>query len=270
MSGRTADQVADLLTLGLARWLVDGVQAGVRTLAVTSPMALVAGLVARRTGAPDLAIAAGFGILDAIDPVVSLTGGEAAFGVDRAARGPASDTFVALARGRVAVAVTPAQLDVRGAVNLSGIGGEPGRPAVALPGHRGLPENNDSPSRVAYLLLDHSPRALVGRVDVESGPPPSPGRHRRLLTPLGEFALEPGVGWRAVTLSPGVTAEAVAERTGFAVTVGEEVGVTPEPTDEERAALAAADPHGIRALPLLDRDAAAERTAAIAKAEQGG
>ena len=122
-----------LLTIALARELVAAWEAGVRVLAMTSALSLAAGLVARRTGVPDLAIATGFEVLDAVDPT-SVMGGEATLGVDGAAHGPASDTFVALARGRILVAVTPAQLDARGAVNLSGVGGEPGRPKVALAG----------------------------------------------------------------------------------------------------------------------------------------
>jgi acyl CoA:acetate/3-ketoacid CoA transferase beta subunit len=166
------------------------------------------------------------------------------------------------------VVVTPAQLDGRGAVNLSGIGGTPDRPGVALPGHRGLAENNDSPSTVVYLLTSHTPRALVDRVDVESGPPPSEGRHRALLTPLGHFALEPGTGWRIVSLTPGVTVDDVAAATGFALSGDGDAPVTPPPTDEERAALAAVDPHGVRALAFLERHAAAARMAEIAAAER--
>lgn len=259
---------ADLVTAALAREVVAAAGAGVRVLAVTSPLSLVAGLVARATGAPGLAIATGFEFLDAVDPRPAVTLGEAAYGIDAAARGPAADTFVALGRGRILVAVTPAQLDGRGAVNLSGVGGEPGRPKVALPGHRGLPENNDAPSRVVYVFAQHSPRSLVAEVDVVSGAPPSAGRYRRLITPLGVFGLTPGSGWAAVSLSAGVDAGAVHEATGFPVAIGAEVPVTPAPTREERHALEAADPHGLRALEFLAPDEAAARVAAASAAER--
>lgn len=213
--------MTDLLTTVLARELVAAAAVGLRVLAVTSPLSRVAGLAAQRLGAPELALATGFGTLDG----------------DGGARGPASDAFVALARGLVGVAVTPAQLDGRGATNLSRIGGTDERPRVALVGHRGLPENNDAPAWVWYVFEDHSPRQLVAEVDVASGPPPSPGRYRRLLTPLGVFALEDG--WRAVSLTGGVTPDEVAEQTGFPVAIDGGVPRTPPPDEAERAAVSA-------------------------------
>lgn len=259
--------LADLVTVALARSLVAAAGAGVRVVALTSPLSLIAALVAQRTGADGLALAPGLGILDAVGARVSLTGGEGALGVDGAARGPASDTFVALARGRVAVTVTPAQLDARGAVNLSGIGGTASRPKIALPGHRGLAENNHSASTVIYLLTGHSPRVLVHRVDVESGSPPPQGRRRLLLTPLGVFELEPPAGWRIASLTPGSTVEEVAAATGFPM-AADDPPATPAPNGDEAAALIDVDPLGVRTLPFLERTAAAARTAEIAAAEQ--
>lgn len=220
----------DLLATVLARELVAAAGSGLRVLALTSPVSLVAGLAARRLGAADLAIATGFTTLDG----------------DEGVRGPASDTFVALARGRVGVAVNPAQLDGRGATNLSRIGGTDQRPRVALPGSRGLPDNNDAPAWVWYLLGAHSPRQLVAEVDVASGPPPSPGRYRRLLTPLGVFALDPGQGWRALSLTEGSGAAEVREQTGFDVAIAADTPSTPPPDPSERRALDAVDPEGRR------------------------
>lgn len=267
MSAATGREVAATVAAVLVRELVAARKRGMRVLAVTSPLSLVAGLAARRLGAPDLAIAGGFTVLDAVDPVPTLTRGEAAYGLDDACRGPASDTFVAVARGFVGVCTTPAQLDARGAANLSRIGGSDDAPAVALPGSRGLPDNNDMPGPVWYVLPRHTPRQLVATVDFASGPPPSPGRHRRLLTPLGVFALDPG-GWRAVSLHAGVTAAQVREATGFAIAC-DDAPVTPSPSDDERAALAAVDPHGLHALDLLDRDEAQALVAAATAAESG-
>jgi glutaconate CoA-transferase, subunit B len=263
------DDVADLTTVCLARELVDACADGVRVLAVTSGTSLVAGLAARRLGAPDLATAVGFGILDAVDPRPAVTLGEAALGVDGAWAGHASDTFVAVARGLVGVAVTPAQLDGTGATNLSRVGGTDDAPGVALPGSRGLPDNNDSPSRVWYVLPTHSPRTLVEAVDFVSGPPPSPGRARRLITPLGVFALRPGAGWSAVSLTHGVTAEDVARATGFPVTVGDDVATTAPVSNEERAALEAVDAMGLRRLEYLPGQEAAALYAQAAAAEAG-
>ncbi len=140
--------VGDLLASALADEIAEAVAVGgVRVFAVTSPATVAAAQAARRLGAEGLAIAGGFTILDATpQPWVSpdergmLSGGSAA-------PYPISDTFALLRRGQVGVATSPAQLDAAGRTNLSAVG-PAGGPKVALPGPRGLPDNNHSPSRV--------------------------------------------------------------------------------------------------------------------------
>jgi glutaconate CoA-transferase, subunit B len=259
--------IADLLTTVVARELVGAQARGLRVLAVTSPIAFVAGLAARRLGAPDVALATGFCVLDAVDAFPAVTLGEGNLGVAGAARGPSSDTFVALARGRVGVCVSPAQVDVRGATNLSRVGGTNDAPKVALPGSRGLAENNDAPGPLWYLFTNHDSRTLVPEVDFVSGPPPSAGRYRRLITPLGIFSLEGGA-WTAETLTDGVTADDVAAGTGFPIAVPDGVATTMAPTDEELAALDAVDPLGLRALETARGEEAAELVKRAVAAER--
>lgn len=259
--------LADLLTAVVARELVAARARGMRVLAVTSPIAFVGGLAARRLGAPDLALATGFCVLDEVGAFPAVTLGEAALGVADAARGPSSDTFVALARGRVGVCVSPGQLDGSGATNLSRIGGTDASPGVALPGSRGLPENNDSPGPLWYLFTSHSPRTLVAEVDFVSGPAPSPGRHRRLLTPLGVFTLTPD-GFVATSLTDGTRADDVRDATGFEVDVPDGVASTPPPTDVELAAMAEVDPLGLRALETAGGEDAAELVRRAVAAER--
>lgn len=256
-------EIADRLTTVLARDIVTAANAGLRVFAVTTPLSLVAGLAARRLGAPGVAIATGFGVIDAVDPFPAVTLGEAALGVEGAVQSPASDTFVALARQRLGVMVAPVQVDARGATNLSRIGGTDERPKVALPGSRGLPENNDAPAWLWYLVAD--PRRLVERVDFVSGAPPAPGRFRRLLSPMGIFDLEPG-GWRATALWAGVTPEEISAQCGFPVDVSA-AGALDEPSREELDALAAVDPHGLRALDVPAGEDLREIVAAAAAAE---
>lgn len=173
--------VGDLLTAALAREIA---QSGISVYAVTSPATAAAALAARELGASELAIATGFTALDA-EPVPNVTLGEAGlFTTGAVLVDDPFDTFALLARGRVGVAVAPAQLDAAGRTNLSGAG-PLRRPKVALPGARGLPDNNAGPSRVWYLLAGHGPRQLVERVDVVCGAVPPAGSVRRLLTPAG-------------------------------------------------------------------------------------
>lgn len=259
--------LADLITTVLAREFVAAFRdRGVRVIPVTAMSSLVAARSARLLGAAQLAIAPGFCTLDApAEPSVSL--GEVALATAQSSRGPLSDTFVALAQGRVGVVTSPAQLDARGATNLSRIGGSDAAPAVALPGSRGLPDNNDSPSSVWYLFSDHSSRSLVEEVDFVSGPPPSAGRFRRLLTPLGLFDLSDG--WSAVSLAPGVTPDEVHSATGFEIEVPANCPEIEVPTAEELAALELADPHNLREIEFLGGAEAAKRFVLAVEREAG-
>lgn len=253
----------DLLTAVLIRQFQEAVGQGMRVLAVTSPSSLVAGRAVQQ-GEGRLALATGFGTLDApADPTVSL--GDAKLGTARSPVGHWSDTFVALRRGMVGVVTSPAQLDAMAATNLSRVGGTNEAPKLALPGSRGLPDNNDSPSFVWYLFADHNPRILVPKVDFVSGPPPGPDRVRRLLTPLGLF--EHRDGWRALGLFAGVDPTEVEARTGFAIDCSQ-AGAIPPPRPEELAAMEAVDPLRLRDLEFLSREVAAARFAEAVRLER--
>ena len=200
---RLVSMFGDLFTTVLAReFAAAAADDGVRVIAVTTTASLVAALAARRLGAADLAIAPGFGTLDgAPRPALSL--GERALRAGASPRGPVSDTFVAVARGLMGVVVTPAQLDSRGATNLSHIAGTHAAPRVALPGSRGLPDNNDSPSRVWYLVPDHAARTLVDRVDFVSGTSALPAADPQAHYPARRVhALIRTTGGRPIVSSP--------------------------------------------------------------------
>jgi glutaconate CoA-transferase subunit B len=252
----------------LAATLAEEIAAsGIRVFAATSPLTVAAALAARAIGAPDLAIAGGFTQLDA-SPSPALTLGEAGMlGDQPGPRGEAGDVFALLAHGWCGVAVAPAQLDARGRTNLSGIG-PPGRPRVALPGSRGLPDNNASAGRVWYLLAAHSPRALVAAVDVVSGPAPDLRAPRRLLTDAGLFELTPA-GWMAVWLAEG-GADLVAAAPALGVDIPDDTPVRRAPTPATLAAVRAADPHRVRDVEVADRQEAGRLWTTHARREAGG
>lgn len=232
--------LADLIVAALAREIVES---EVRVFAVTSPATAAAALAARELGAARLAIAGGFTGLD-VSPVPNVSLGEGGlFGADGTFRDDPFDTFALLARGRVGVATAPAQLDAAGRTNLSGIG-PPGSPKVALPGARGLPDNNHSPSRVWYMLPAHSPRQLVERVDVVCGAVPGEDRIRRLLSPAGCFELRRD-GWWARWLTPWAE-ELLAAAPGLGVKRTGEEPVLSAPEAEAAAAVGRVDPHRVR------------------------
>lgn len=235
-----ASEFADLLVGALARQIAES---GIRVFAVTSPASMVAALAARELGAPRLAIAGGFTALDAA-PTPNVSLGERGLLGDRAPfRDQAFDTFTLLARGRAGVATAPAQLDSAGRTNLSGIG-PPGAPQIALPGARGLPDNNHSPSRVWYLLATHGPRQLVERVDVVCGSIPPPQAVRVLLTPAGCFELADG-RWHARWLTAGAD-ELLATTPGLGIQLSGGEPVLDAPDPEAAAAIASVDPDRVR------------------------
>jgi glutaconate CoA-transferase subunit B len=235
----------DLLTGLLVREFTTAARSEppLRVLAATSMASLVAGLTVRAAGV-DVAIAGGFAALD-VDPAPSLSLGESALGFERSTRGGLLDTFSVLSRGWVGVAVTPAQLDARARTNLSHAGGSHDQPAVALPGSRGLPENNTSPSRVWYVIPNHSPRTLVAEVDFVSGPEPDGSVARRLITNFGVFVFDGH--WRAESLHPGIDIDDVEANTGFDIDCAGAHATEPLSADE-LAAIAAVDPDDLRGL----------------------
>jgi hypothetical protein len=256
--------IADLLTAELAREIAES---GVRVFAITSPATVAAALAARAVAVPSLALAAAFTGLDA-EPVPAVSLGEdGVFGRGTPVRDWAYDTFCLLARGRVGVAASPAQLDATGATNLSGIG-PPGRPKIALPGAQGLPDNNCSPSRVWYLYPSHSPRQLVERVDMVCGAPPRAGVVRRLLTPAGCFELSPD-GWQPLWLTPD-GAELVAQAPGLGIRLRGDEPVRAEPDSRFLPAVRAADPDEVRAIEFARPEESARRWALAAERETAG
>jgi hypothetical protein len=215
--------IADLLTAALAEEIARA--PGLRVFVPTTPATDAAARAARELGAPRLALARGFTDLDA------------------GQRGSVLDVFTLLRRGLLGVAVTPVQLDAAGRTNLSGIG-PVGRPKTALIGPRGLPENNDTPSPLWYLLAAHSPRTLVARVDMVCGPAPTGAGPRVLLTPAGRFELGPD-GWSATWLAPGGE-QLIAGCPQFPIAVGTDTPVREAPSPETLATLQRVDPAGAR------------------------
>lgn len=236
---------ADLVTTLLARDIVRSVrERDLRVLAMTSPLSMVAGLLAQRIGARGLALAGGFGRLD-VAPRPAVTSGEFALGMDGSPHSMSGETFMALARGRVGVVVSPAQIDARAALNLSGVGGVHGQPAVALPGSRGLPDNNHSPSTVWYFVPEITTRRLLAEVDFISGAPPAAGIRRLLLSPTATLKFDATCGWRIVGLTEGTSVGDVRAATGFEL-VADSPAPHVAPSTDELAALADVDPHGLR------------------------
>src|SRR5881296_3840790 len=109
-----------------------------------------------------------------------------------------------------------------------------------FPGGAGAAMLYYMPRRVVVFRADHSPRVFVERVDTVTSPgatPPDvvrPGGPWKVVTPLCVFRYDRSSASLVVeSLHPGVTRDELARRTAFALAYHPDVGVTPEPTNEE-------------------------------------
>ena len=73
-----------------------------------------------------------------------------------------------------------------------------------------------------------------------------------LVTDLAVIDLSTDMA-RLLTAHPWATSHEIVENTGFRLALGRHVSVTSPPSDEERAVLAAVDPHRRRDLEIKDR-----------------
>jgi glutaconate CoA-transferase subunit B len=154
---------------------------------------------------------------------------------------PNEDFYDLCARGGLdLVFLGCAQVDGQGRTNVSVIG-DWHNPKVRLPGGGGAAVMMPTAKRVATWRTEHSPRALVEKLDFIT----AAGNLAILITPIAVFQREPARGSRFALESwnPQVTPDEVARRTGFEFESGS-ARPTPPITDRERAALAALDPSG--------------------------
>jgi len=146
-----------------------------------------------------------------------------------------------LVRGDFTVSFeSAAQVDRRGNLNITAIGGEP--PAVRLVGSLAQPEHLAFVQR-PVVVVDLSPRVFVERVDrvTSLGHGDHPGHRRELgyrtggptlvVTDRCVLDFDEDGDMRLVSVHPGVGVEDVCERMGFRPVVGADVPTTPEPPE---------------------------------------
>jgi acyl CoA:acetate/3-ketoacid CoA transferase beta subunit len=234
---------------------VDG--QGVVVMGSFTPLAHAAYMLAKLTHAPD-AYLVGFDAVGMAPIPLSFTGTEAAAYKGAVARwGMLTEIHsIHLSNHGGVEAVSAAQLDGRGAINLSAIGSFE-QPRVRLPGGAGAAEVIKMYRKMVAYFPDHSPRTLVQQVDFVTGTRWKVGRAAREAAglPPGPIVVVTNLAvlvkedddrpFRLQSVHPGVEAAEVVAATGFEVEVGAGVATTPEPTPSQlRLLRERIDPHG--------------------------
>jgi glutaconate CoA-transferase subunit B len=229
----TAEPTADeRMTVTAARRLADGdiclVGIGLPSLAAN---------LARRLHAPDCVLIYESGTIGSKPgfPPLSIGDGELAETADTVVSVPEIFNYW-LQAGRIDVGfLGAAQIDRYARLNTTVIGSYDA-PQVRLPGAGGAPEIASSARRV-IVVLRHSPRAFVERLDFTTSVPGRGGT--AVITDLA--VLEAGEDRELVLTSvhPGVSVDVVRAATGWPLRVADDVVVTPAPTPAELEALRA-------------------------------
>lgn len=214
-----------------------------------TPMATVGARLARLTTEPDLCISDGEYRFLGQTPQLGKT-------VDFEGWIPFPRVFEVLQTGKRHVVMGANQLDRYGNQNLSAFG-DPQKPTRQMFGVRGAPGNTIN-HPTSYWVAKHSPRVFCEKVDIvcgvgydryDEGDPAFRFHHlHRVVTNLGVFDFGgERHAMRALSLHPGVTAEEVAEATGFEIEGLDAAGVTRDPSAEElRIIDEVVDPRGVR------------------------
>lgn len=156
----------------------------------------------------------------------------------------------------------PSQIDRFGQANISALGGSYSHPKVQMLGVRGFPGNSISHAN-SWFVASHNTRVFVeGECDVVCTIGYNPARLPRgyqlddidlryIITDLCVMDFGgPNHQVRLLSLHPGVSADKVQESTGFELHIPQQVAITPPPTELQMAAIAALDPHNLRAKQL--------------------
>ena len=133
-----------------------------------------------------------------------------------------------------------AQIDAEGRTNVSAIGSWE-NPRVRLPGGGGAAVMLPTAKRVVTWRTDHTPRALVDKLDFIT----ASGNMTALVTPLAVFTRDtaPGSRFRLESYNPATAPDHIARQTGFRFDATHAQPAAPV-TARERAALAALDAGG--------------------------
>ncbi|MEY9211762.1 hypothetical protein NI17_008870 [Thermobifida halotolerans] len=218
---------------------------GVTVMGSFTPLAYASYMLAKLTHAQD-AYLVGFDAVGMAPVQLSFTGAEASAYKGAACRwGMLTEiNSIHLANHGGVEAVSSAQFDGSGAINLSAIGPFDA-PKVRLPGGAGAAEVIKMYRKMIAYFGNHNPRTLVDKVQFVTGTRWKVGDRAR-----EEAGLQPGPivvvtnlavlvkddddrPFRIESVHPGVDVRTVVDNTGFELQVPADVPVTAEPTQEQ-------------------------------------
>jgi len=148
-----------------------------------------------------------------------------------------------------------AQIDKFGNINSTVIG-EYGRPKVRLPGSGGACDIASLAERT-IVITPHQKRRFPEKVDFITSPGFLGGKQQRkdlglpgqgpeaVITDLGVLEFDEIGEMFLASLHPGMSIDAVKERTGWDIKISSELKTTAPPTEEELRVLRELDPDGI-------------------------
>ncbi len=207
---------------------------------VASPLPMVATLVARRLHAPDLVYLNITGGVDSNPTPTAASTVDPALLYGARSMVTLTDLFDLAASGRLDTAfLSGVQIDGQGRINMSVIG-DFAKPKVRLPGGAGSAAIMPRAKRTILWRTRHDPRVFVDKLDFVT----AVGNVAYVVTPKCVLVRADG-HLRVESIHPWVEPAELAQSTGFPVSMGPDLPVTPLPSADELAALRAVDPGGV-------------------------
>ncbi len=245
----------EMMTVATSRFIHDGWHAFIGT-----GLPMVAAYLAKATHAPDVTLMFESGVIAAEPRTIARAVGDPRLQSTARRVSGMLDGLLLLHGGNVDFGVLGgAQVDRFGNINSTAVGGEGySHPATRLGGSGGA---NDiaSAAKEFLIVVRHTPRTFVERVDHLTTPGylTGPGARQAaglrgrgpvgVVTDLGVFGFDDETKrMKATSLHPGIEWQDVERATGFEIDRPESIDVTPEPTEHElRLLRLQIDPNGV-------------------------
>ena len=254
MDNTPAFNLTELLACVAADLLEDGCSAFVGT-----GFPILAGMLAQRTHAPGLLIIFEAGGIGPHVPTLPISVGDSRTYYQASAASSMHDVMSAAQAGYVDFGfLGGAAMDCYGNINTTVIG-DWHEPKVRLPGSGGGNDLGSLCWSTIYLMRKQSRRTFVNNLDFITTPgyiDGPGGRERvglpagsgpfRVITQLGMYCFDHDTKrLKLLNLHPGVTIEQVQDASEFEILIPDEIGVSPEPTEEQLRIMREIDPLGL-------------------------